>query len=65
MSKTTRATQALTAAGIVFTVHTYDYDPNADRVGLQAADALGEHAGRVLKTLMAEVDGRPVCAVVP
>jgi Cys-tRNA(Pro)/Cys-tRNA(Cys) deacylase len=46
-------------------VHTYDYDPNADRIGLQAADALGEPPQRVLKTLMALVDGKPVCVVVP
>src|SRR6478736_4883925 len=65
MSKTTRATQVLTQAGIAFTIHTYDYDPNAERVGLQAAEALGEEPHRVLKTLMAEVDGKPVCVVVP
>src|SRR5689334_14132787 len=65
MSKTTRATQALSAAGVAFTVHTYDYDPGADRVGMQAAEALGESPSRVLKTLMAEVDGRPVCVIVP
>ncbi|CEJ09889.1 Cys-tRNA(Pro)/Cys-tRNA(Cys) deacylase YbaK [bacterium YEK0313] len=64
MSKTTRATQALTKAGAAFTVHAYDYDPGADRIGLQAADALGEDPCRVLKTLMAEVDGKPVCVVV-
>ncbi|EJC82155.1 ybaK/ebsC protein [Rhizobium leguminosarum bv. trifolii WSM2297] len=65
MSKTTRATQLLSQAGVAFTVHAYDYDPNAERVGLQAAEALGEAPHRVLKTLMAEVDGRPVCVVVP
>src|SRR3954464_14093036 len=65
MSKNTRATQVLAKAGVFFTVHTYDYDPNADRVGLQAAVALGEPPQRVLKTLMAEVDGKPVCVVVP
>lgn len=65
MSKTTRATQALARAGVSFTVHTYDYDPDADRVGIQAAEALGEDPGRVLKTLMAEVDGKPVCVIVP
>lgn len=65
MSKTTRATQTLAKAGVAFTVHTYDYDPNAERVGLQAAEALGEDPSRVLKTLMAEVDGKPVCCVVP
>jgi Cys-tRNA(Pro)/Cys-tRNA(Cys) deacylase len=65
MSKATRATKALAAAGATFTVHNYDYDPNADRIGLQAADALGEPPERVLKTLMALVDGKPVCAIVP
>jgi Cys-tRNA(Pro)/Cys-tRNA(Cys) deacylase len=65
MSKTTRATQVLAKSGVEFTVHTYDYDPNAERVGLQAAEALGEEPHRVLKTLMAEVDGKAVCVVVP
>jgi Cys-tRNA(Pro)/Cys-tRNA(Cys) deacylase len=65
MSKTSRATQALAKAGISFTVHSYDYDPGAERVGLQAAEALGEDPCRVLKTLMAEVDGKPVCCIVP
>jgi Cys-tRNA(Pro)/Cys-tRNA(Cys) deacylase len=65
MSKTTRATQALQKAGIAFTIVTYDYDPNAERIGLQAAEAIGEEPRRVLKTLMAEVDGRPACVVVP
>jgi Cys-tRNA(Pro)/Cys-tRNA(Cys) deacylase len=35
MSKTTRATQVLAKAGVNFTLHTYDYDPNAERVGLR------------------------------
>ena len=65
MSKTTRATQVLSQAKIAFTVHAYDYDPGAERIGLQAAEALGEAPQRVLKTLMAEVDGKPVCVVVP
>ena len=65
MSRTTRATQALDAAGVAFTVHTYDYDPNADRIGLQAAEALGEAPERVLKTLMVLVDGKPACVILP
>ena len=65
MSKTTRATQMLTKAGIAFTTLTYEYDPNADRIGLQAAEAIGEAPHLVLKTLMAELDGKPVCVVVP
>jgi Cys-tRNA(Pro)/Cys-tRNA(Cys) deacylase len=65
MSKSTRATAALEALGVAFTVHSYAYDPDAERAGLQAAEALGADPRRVLKTLMAEVDGRPVCAIVP
>ncbi|MBX9454706.1 MAG: Cys-tRNA(Pro) deacylase [Rhizobium sp.] len=65
MSRSTRATMALAAAGISFEVVAYDYDPDADRIGLQAAESLGVSPAIVLKTLMAEVDGKPVCAVVP
>ena len=65
MSRRTRATDALERAGVTFSVHAYDYDPNADRIGEQAAEALGEPASRVLKTLMAVVDGKPVCVLVP
>lgn len=65
MSKTTRATQTLDRLKIAYTTVSYDYDPNADRIGLQAAEAIGEEPQRVLKTLMAELDGKPVCVVVP
>ncbi len=65
MSKVTPATRALAAAGVSFTVHAYDYDPDAESIGLQAASELGEDPARVLKTLMALVDGKPVCVVVP
>lgn len=65
MSKTTAATLALTKAGVAFTHFPYDYDPDAPRIGLQAAEALGKAPEQVFKTLMAEVDGKPVCVVVP
>jgi Cys-tRNA(Pro)/Cys-tRNA(Cys) deacylase len=65
VAKSTRATQALEKAGIAFTLHGYDYDPDADKIGMQAAEALGEAPQRVLKTLMALVDGKPVCVIVP
>ena len=65
MSKITRATQVLEKLGVKFTLHAYDYDPDAASIGLQAAQALGVAPGRVLKTLMAEADGKPVCVVVP
>lgn len=35
MAKTTRATQFLEKAGVTFTTVTYDYDPNAERIGLR------------------------------
>jgi Cys-tRNA(Pro)/Cys-tRNA(Cys) deacylase len=65
MSKTTPATKALEKLGVKFTLHTYVYDSAADSIGLQAAGALGIEPFRMLKTLMAEVDGRPVCVAVP
>ena len=65
MAKATRATRALEEAGVPFTIHAYDYDPDADKIGIQAAEALGESPERVLKTLMAQVDGAPVCVIVP
>lgn len=55
----------LEEAGVAFSTHTYEYDGNAERIGLQAAEALGEDPARVLKSLMALVDGKPVCVVVP
>ena len=65
MSKSTRATLALNKVGVNFTLHSYDYDPDAERIGLQAAEAIGIEPWRVLKTLMAEVDDEPVCVIVP
>jgi len=65
MPGSTRATLLLSNLGVSFTLHTYVYDPNAGRIGPQAADALRVEARRVLKTLMAEVDGKPVCVIVP
>ena len=61
----TRATVALTAAGVAFTEHSYAHDPAAASFGLEAAEALGVEADRVFKTLMADVDGRLVVGIVP
>jgi len=63
MAQSTPATLALRALGIAFEPHCYVYDPAAERVGLQAAASLNEPPARVLKTLVAQVDGRPVCLV--
>lgn len=65
MSRSTPATLALAKAGVAFDLITYDYDPGSERVGLQAADALGEDPARVLKTLVVLLDGKPACVVLP
>lgn len=65
MAGKTPATAALSRAGVAFSLASYPYDPAAARIGLQAAEALGEPPARVLKTLMARVDGKPVCVVLP
>lgn len=65
MSKSTPATQTLSNAGVPFALVTYDFDPKAERAGLQAAEAMGVSPSEVFKTLMAELDGKPVCAIVP
>ncbi|MEU0301497.1 Cys-tRNA(Pro) deacylase [Streptomyces sp. NPDC006175] len=64
-SGSTPATVALTTAGTVFTVHAYDHDPSSPSYGEEAAEALGVPADRVFKTLVADVDGELVVAVVP
>lgn len=64
MAKATPATRALDRMGIPYSLHAYAYDPEAPRIGLQAAEALGVGPDRVLKTLMAAVDGKPVCLLV-
>ncbi len=65
MAKGTPATVALTKAGVTFKLHEYDYDPNAARIGMQAAEALGVAPARLLKTLMAKAGGAVVCVLVP
>ncbi|WP_292052378.1 Cys-tRNA(Pro) deacylase [Brevundimonas sp. UBA5866] len=65
MAKTTPATVALAKAGIGFELHPYDYDPDAPRVGLQAAEALGKAPEQVFKSLMVLVDDKPACVVLP
>jgi Cys-tRNA(Pro)/Cys-tRNA(Cys) deacylase len=65
MAKGTPATVALQKAGVAFTLHEYDYDPNAARIGMQAAEALGVDPARLLKTLIAKAGGAVVCVLVP
>lgn len=61
----TPATVALSDAGIAYTVHAYPHDPRSTSYGLEAAEALGLDPDRVLKTLLASVDGRLTVAIVP
>jgi Cys-tRNA(Pro)/Cys-tRNA(Cys) deacylase len=61
----TPATVALTRAGVAFTTHAFEHDPAVPSYGLEAADVLGLPAEQVFKTLLADVDGALVVAIVP
>ena len=61
----TPATKALEAAGIAFTIHTYDHDPANRDFGREAADGLGLDRDQVFKTLVVVADGKPAVAIVP
>ena len=61
----TPASVALVRAGVAFTTHAYEHDPAATSYGVEAAQALGLPQEQVLKTLLAEVDGALVVALVP
>ena len=61
----TPATLLLEREGVAHVVHSYEVDPHATSYGEAAAAALGVEPERMLKTLLAEVDGRLVCGVVP
>ena len=61
----TPATVALVNAGIAFTAHEYAHDPGNTNYGIEAAHVLGLDPGQVFKTLIADVDGRIVVAIVP
>jgi Cys-tRNA(Pro)/Cys-tRNA(Cys) deacylase len=65
MALGTLATVALSAAGIAFTAHAYEHDPANTNFGLEAATALKLDPDQVFKTLLAEVDGALVVAIVP
>lgn len=61
----TPATAVLDRAGVGYTVHAYEHDPSVSSYGLEAAGRLGLDPASVLKTLLADVDGGLVVAVVP
>jgi Cys-tRNA(Pro)/Cys-tRNA(Cys) deacylase len=65
-SRVTPAVRAAEAASLRFRLLEYAYDPTAEAVGLQAAEALGIEPARVFKTLVAALDtGELVCALIP
>ena len=65
MATGTPATALLSKQQIAFTLHPYDHDPRSQAYGEEAAAALGVDPGRIFKTLIASVDGKLACAVVP
>ena len=65
MATGTPATALLTRAKVPFTLHPYEHDPRAQAYGEEAAAALGVDPARIFKTLIAAVEGRLACAVVP
>lgn len=65
MAKKTRATMALEKAKKPFEVLEYDYDPDADSIGLHAAASLGLPPSVVFKTLMVTAGDEVCVAVLP
>ena len=63
MAKSTPATLALQKAKLAFQLHSYVYDPDADRVGMAARKPWGAARAHA-ETLIAQVDGKPVCVVI-
>jgi Cys-tRNA(Pro)/Cys-tRNA(Cys) deacylase len=61
----TPATALLAHQKVAHTLHPYPHDPRSDSFGDEAAMALGVAPERLFKTLIATVDARLVCAVVP
>ncbi len=61
--KATPATLLLEREGVAHVVHAYE--PGPGPYGAAAATALDVEPDRLLKTLLADLDGRLVCAVVP
>lgn len=61
----TPATTSLQRAGVPYRLHRYDHSPAARSYGLEAAASLGAPAAQVFKTLVADVDGTLVVAIVP
>jgi len=61
----TPAINAAKKAKISFTVHEYEHDPACASYGLEAAEKLQLDPARVFKTLVADLGGELVVAVIP
>jgi Cys-tRNA(Pro)/Cys-tRNA(Cys) deacylase len=61
----TPATTLLNRCGVSYRLHNYLPDQRTDSYGAEAAAALGLSPQRVFKTLITELDGRLMVAVVP
>jgi Cys-tRNA(Pro)/Cys-tRNA(Cys) deacylase len=61
----TRATQQLARLKISHVVHRYEHDPRHSSYGREASEALGMPPDRVFKTLVVDIDGQLIVAVVP
>ena len=65
MATGTPATALLARRRIPHTLHHYEHDARTVTFGAEAAEALSVDTRRIFKTLIAAVDGRLACAVVP
>jgi|SRR5699024_3718849 len=63
--KGTPATAALTRQRIPYKLHSYEHTAGAGAYGAEAVSELGLDPARVCKTLVTDVDGNLVVAVVP
>jgi Cys-tRNA(Pro)/Cys-tRNA(Cys) deacylase len=61
----TPAVAELDRAQVPYELHAYEHDPAHPSYGLEAAEQLGVDPRLVYKTLVAELDGKLVCCIVP
>jgi len=66
----TPAVRALEAAGVAYSLHSFDHEPSKGEAthrdwGRQAAEALGVQPEQVFKTLVVIADDHPAVAIVP
>jgi Cys-tRNA(Pro)/Cys-tRNA(Cys) deacylase len=61
----TPATRVLAQSGVPHVLRSYRHDPRSSSYGLEAAEELDVAPERVLKTLLADVDGALVVGIVP